>query len=62
MLRLKAYMVLLIANEAPLAAAWPDHNLKGDWSDHRECRIGGDSLLIYQVESQRMNFARAGTH
>ena len=22
----------------------------GDWVDHRECRIGGDFLLIYQVE------------
>lgn len=49
MVRLKEAM-LLIANDAPLGPAWLDHLLKGDWVDHRECRIGGDFLLIYQVE------------
>lgn len=62
MVRLKQGMLLLIANDAPLGPEWLDHNLKGEWADHRECHIGGDFLLIYQVDSGRINFVRAGTH
>jgi len=60
--RLKEAMLLLIANDAPLGPEWRDHPLKGDWADHRECHIGGDFLLIYQVEGNLINFVRAGTH
>ena len=60
--RLKEAMLLLIANDAPLGPEWQDHPLKGDWADHRECHIGGDFLLIYQIEGNRINFVRAGTH
>ena len=62
MVRLKEAMVLLIANDAPLGPEWLDHSLKGAWADHRECHIGGDFLLIYQVEANAINFVRAGTH
>ena len=62
MTRLKAAMLLLIANDAPLGPEWLDHPLKGDWGDHRECHIGGDFLLIYQVEEKWINFVRCGTH
>jgi mRNA interferase YafQ len=62
MWRLKEAMLLLIANDAPLGAEWSDHPLKGEWADHRECHIGGDFLLIYQIEGNRVNFVRAGTH
>lgn len=62
MVRLKQAMLLLIANDAPLGPEWLDHALKGDGADHRECHIGGDFLLIYQVEAGWINFVRAGTH
>lgn len=62
MKRLKEAMLLLIANDAPLGPEWLDHMLKGDWADHRECQIGGDFLLIYQIESSMTNFVRTGTH
>ena len=62
MTRLKEAMLLLIANDAPLGPEWLDHALKGVWSDHRECHIGGDFLLIYQATENRINFVRAGTH
>ncbi|WP_296498131.1 type II toxin-antitoxin system YafQ family toxin [Rhodoferax sp.] len=52
----------LIANDAPLGPEWLDHNLKGEWADHRECHIGGDFLLIYQVDANWINFVRSGTH
>ncbi len=60
--RLKEAMLLLIANDCQLGAEWLDHALKGDWADHRECHIGGDFLLIYQVEANWIHFVRSGTH
>ncbi len=60
--RLKAAMLLLIANDSPLGPERIDHPLKGEWSDHRECHICGDFLLIYQVLENRIHFVRAGTH
>lgn len=60
--RLKEAMLLLIAGEAPLGPEWFDHPLKGGWSDHRECHIGGDFLLIYRLEGRTIIFTRAGTH
>lgn len=62
MQHLKEVMLLLIANDAPLGAEWLDNALKGEWADHRECHIGGDFLLVYQVEGNSINFVRAGTH
>jgi mRNA interferase YafQ len=62
MVRLKEAMLLVIANDAPLGPEWLDHSLKGEWGDHRECHIGGDFLLIYEVQGDCINFVRAGTH
>jgi mRNA interferase YafQ len=62
MRQLKSAMLLLIANDDPLPSEWLDHALKGDWADHRECHIGGDFLLIYQIEGNCVIFTRAGTH
>ncbi len=66
MQRLNVAIVLLIANDEPLGPEWLDHALRGDWADHRECHIGGDFLLIYQLSgdaaSAVVSFARAGTH
>ncbi len=60
--RLKEAMLLLFANDAPLGPEWLEHPLKGDWVDHRECHIGGDFLLIYQLEGNTVIFVRTGTH
>lgn len=60
--RLKAVMLLLIVNDEPLGPEWLDHPLKGDWSDHRECHVGGDFLLIYRLEGNSITFVRTGTH
>ncbi len=65
--RLKQAMLLLIANDAPLGPEWLDHPLKGEWSGYRECHIGGDFLLIYEVDdkagkSGTIVFVRAATH
>lgn len=60
--QLKQAMLLLIANDGPLGAEWLDYALKGEWAEHRECHIGGDFLLIYQIEGNAINFVRSGTH
>ena len=58
MKRLKAAMTLLIANDGPLAAEWLDHELGGDWEDHRECHAKGDLLLIYRLDADKVTFVR----
>lgn len=66
MKQLKQVMLLLIANDEPLPAEWLDHALAGEWQGFRECHVGGDFLLIYQVEKQGKQemviFTRTGTH
>ncbi len=54
----------LIADEAPPGPEWLDHPLKGAWADCRECHIGGDFVLVYQLfdAGRRIHFVRAGTH
>ena len=63
---LKEAMLLLIANDGPLAPEWLDHSLGGDWTGHRECHIGGDFLLAYKLDDTGKTglviFVRAGTH
>lgn len=65
--RLKAVMLTLIANEAPLGPEQRDHRLRGSWEHYRECHVGGDFLLIYRLDdtdgpSGSIYFARVGTH
>jgi len=65
--RLKEVMLLLVANDSPLGPEYKDHPLKGDWTGYRECPVGGDFLLIYQIDdrigrSGGIVFVRAGTH
>ncbi len=66
MRRLKEAMLILVANETRLGAEWLDHPLQGVWVDHRECHIGGDFLLIYQLQcagtKELLSFVRAGSH
>ncbi|MEA9772243.1 type II toxin-antitoxin system YafQ family toxin [Xanthomonas campestris pv. campestris] len=63
---LRAVMTLLINNDGPLPAQHNDHDLTGEWQDHRECHIGGDFLLIYRLSGTKKDeavvFTRAGTH
>jgi len=65
--RLKEAMLLLVVNDSPLGPEWLDHSLKGEWAGYRECHIGGDFLLIYEVDEKAGKgvsfvFVRAGTH
>ncbi|KAA3503168.1 type II toxin-antitoxin system YafQ family toxin [Rhizobium rhizogenes] len=62
--KLKKIMLLLVANEGPLPPQFHDHELTGEWRDHRECHVGGDFLLIYILDEKQnlVVFTRTGTH
>jgi len=60
--RLKEPMLLLIANDGPLPPEWLDHELDGEWADHRELHAKGDLLLIYRLDGDSIIFVRAGSH
>ncbi|QAS77152.1 type II toxin-antitoxin system YafQ family toxin [Rhizobium acidisoli] len=64
MVALKRVIGLIVDNDGPLPAELKDHELTGDWKDHRECHIGGDFLLIYTVDEKKnlVVFVAAGTH
>ena len=59
-------MRLLIENTGTLPAEYVDHPLQGEWSDHRDCHIRGDWLLIYRInkldDGEEIIFVRTGTH
>jgi mRNA interferase YafQ len=62
--QIKAAMLLIISNDGPLPPEYLDHPLKGEWEGFRECHIGGDFLMIYELTGKRdaVVFTRAGTH
>jgi mRNA interferase YafQ len=63
MRRLKEAMLMLIANDGPLPPEYSDHALAGEWKGFRECHIGGDFLLIYELRDDgAIVFTRAGSH
>ncbi|MDR1875222.1 MAG: type II toxin-antitoxin system YafQ family toxin [Synergistaceae bacterium] len=63
MQQLKSVMMQLIAGDTPLGMEFKDHQLTGSWLGYRECHIGGDFLLIYQIYEEKMIFfSRVGTH
>jgi mRNA interferase YafQ len=61
MSRQKEVMLLLLANDGPLPAESFDHELQGEWSDHRDCHVKGDLLMIYQVDGNHVTFVHLGT-
>lgn len=64
MVALKKVVGLIVDNDDRLPAELKDHELTGDWKDHRECHIGGDFLLIYTLDERKnlVVFVTAGTH
>lgn len=47
---------------APLPPVNKDHPLKGNWTNHQECHIQSDWLLIYRVDGNELMLYRTGTH
>lgn len=57
-----AVLRLLIANK-PLPPKYRDHPLTGDWSDHRDCHLKPDLILIYRLpDLDTVQLVRLGSH
>ncbi len=49
--------------DEPLAERLRDHALTGQWSDHRDCHIKPDLVLIYRKPDQTsLQLVRLGSH
>jgi mRNA interferase YafQ len=56
-------VVNLLANDTPLPRRNFDHPLSGEWSDHRDCHIRPDLILIYRKpDSVTLELVRLGSH
>lgn len=55
-------VVLQLAENKELPSQFRDHILKGNYSNHRECHIEPDWLLIYRIEPNHLILVRTGTH
>ena len=53
---------MLIINQ-PLDQKYQDHPLSGQWSDHRDCHVKPDLILIYRKsEDHILQLVRLGSH
>lgn len=55
-------LIEILVQGMPLASKYQDHALTGKWSDHRDCHIMPDWLLIYRLRSAELILVRTGTH
>ena len=58
-----APIVETLADDRPLKPRHHDHALSGEWSDHRDCHVKPDLVLIYQKSStDTLRLVRLGSH
>jgi mRNA interferase YafQ len=55
--------VNLLADDKPLPQRYFDHELAGEWSDHRDCHLRPDLVLIYRrPDDDNLELVRLGSH
>ena len=58
-----ASIVEALAKDQPLEPRRHDHALSGEWSDHRDCHLKPDLVLIYQKpDADTLRLVRLGSH
>ena len=56
-------VVNLLAADTSLPHRSFDHPLSGEWSDHRDCHIRPDLVLIYRKpDNDSLELVRLGSH
>jgi len=56
-------VVSLLATDTPLPRRNFDHQLSGEWSDHRDCHVRPDLVLIYRKPGDdSLELVRLGSH
>jgi mRNA interferase YafQ len=56
-------VVDLLAADKPLPQRNVDHQLSGEWKDHRDCHLRPDLVLIYRLpDADNLELVRLGSH
>ncbi len=56
-------LVSALAEDQTLATRHRDHALSGEWSDHRDCHVKPDLVLIYRKsDPDTLQLVRLGSH
>ena len=56
-------VVALLAADKPLPYRNVDHQLTGEWRDHRDCHLRPDLVLIYRLSgADIVELVRLGSH
>ncbi|MGD0730635.1 MAG: type II toxin-antitoxin system YafQ family toxin [Terracidiphilus sp.] len=56
-------VIALLAMDQPLPERFHDHLLTGGYTDHRECHLRPDLLLIYKKpDDETLRLVRLGSH
>lgn len=56
-------VLIALATDQSLEPRYRDHALIGDWSDHRDCHIRPNLVLIYRKpDNQTLELVRIGSH
>ena len=55
-------VIKTLADQQILEPKYKDHQLSGNWKDHRDCHIEPDWILIYQRVDNDLILERTGTH
>jgi len=55
-------VIKTLADQQILEPKYKDHQLSGNWKDHRDCHIEPDWILIYQIVDNGLILERTGTH
>jgi mRNA interferase YafQ len=55
--------VTMLARDEPVPRRYFDHPLGGEWTDHRDCHVRPDLILIYRKPDQaNLDLVRLGSH
>ena len=55
--------VTMLSKDEPLPRRYFDHQLGGEWRDHRDCHIRPDLILIYRKpDATSLELVRLGSH
>jgi len=53
----------LLVSDTPLPSHFVDHQMKGQYSDCRDCHLRADLVLVYRKrDSDQLELIRIGTH
>lgn len=56
-------VVNLLATDKLLPRRHVDHQLTGEWKDHRDCHIRPDLVLVYRLpDAETLELVRLGSH